>query len=119
MKSIPIQTVWAGMEAYQEKAMKTAVYPKVGENLVYPVVGLANEAGEVAGQLKKLMRDDGGKLTPERTERILAELGDVLWYTAAVAAELGVSLGWVAARNLEKLADRQERGKLQGDGDKR
>jgi NTP pyrophosphatase (non-canonical NTP hydrolase) len=58
-------------------------------------------------------------LTPERADRILAELGDVLWYAAAVAAELGVSLGYVAAHNLEKLESRKARGKLQGEGGER
>jgi NTP pyrophosphatase (non-canonical NTP hydrolase) len=108
-----------GVNLYQERALKTAVYPEVGDNLVYPVLGLANEAGEVAGEMKKLMRDDGGELTPERADRILGELGDVLWYAAAVAAELGVTLGWVAAHNLEKLESRQARGKLQGEGGER
>ncbi|OYT71834.1 MAG: hypothetical protein CFK52_06875 [Chloracidobacterium sp. CP2_5A] len=104
---------------YQQAAGRTAAYPNRGNNLVYPVLGLASEAGEVAGKLKKIIRDADGKLSNEQRERLLAEVGDVLWYVAAVCAELDASLESVARANLEKLASRAERQAIGGDGDER
>lgn len=103
---------------YQEAAKKTAIYPE-GFGVLYPVLGLANEAGEVAGKLKKIIRDQGAVMTPESKEALAAELGDVLWYLAAVATDIGYSLGEIAESNLEKLRSRQDRGVLGGSGDKR
>lgn len=48
----------------------------------YVRLGLISEVGEVAGQVKRIIRDDGGVLTAERREKLLDELGDVLWYWA-------------------------------------
>lgn len=104
---------------YQEEAGKTAIYPQRGNNLAYPVMGLAGEAGEVANKAKKVYRDSGGKLTDEARLAISHELGDVLWYVAACCSEIGYSMSFVAQRNLDKLAARQATGKLKGDGDKR
>lgn len=87
--------------------------------VVYPVLGLVSEAGEVAGKLKKLIRDQGGQLTPASTEALLDELGDCLWYLDRTAADLGSTLEAVAIRNRNKLQDRLERGVLQGSGDQR
>jgi NTP pyrophosphatase (non-canonical NTP hydrolase) len=77
-------------------------------------MGLANEAGEVLGKVKKIIRDG----TFNR-EDIADELGDVLWYAAALARDLNVDLSTIARRNLNKLASRKERGTLGGSGDKR
>ncbi len=109
---------------YQQAARETAVYRKkknMGPTLflLYAGLGLAGESGEVAENLKKMIRDDSGELTPERRESIIKELGDALWYLAMTAEEVGVDLELVAAVNLEKLVDRKERGTLHGDGDDR
>jgi len=104
---------------YQKKAQKTAIYPNQGNNLIYPVLGLCGEAGEVAEKIKKMIRDDEGKLTEKRRTLLISEISDVLWYLSAMATELGVSLDEVAEYNLKKLKDREERNKLQGDGDER
>ena len=104
---------------YQERSRATAVYPGAGANLTYPTLGLCGEAGEVAEKVKKAVRDDGGVLTGERRAALAAELGDVLWYVAQVATEAGLDLDVIAAENLDKLADRQGRGMLQGSGDRR
>jgi NTP pyrophosphatase (non-canonical NTP hydrolase) len=80
---------------------------------------LINEAGEVAGKIKKVFRDKGGEISAETREAIKAELGDVLWYIAQVCTELEISLDDVAEANLAKLLDRQVRGKIRGDGDNR
>ncbi len=104
---------------YQKKSRKTAGYPAIGHPVIYPTLGLANEAGEVAGKIKKVFRDKDGQISPETREALKAELGDVLWYIAQVATELGLSLDEVAEYNIVKLYDRLERGKIKGDGDNR
>lgn len=106
------------MNDYQQLASTTAKYPK-DSGLLYTVLGMASEAGEVAGKLKKAIRDEGGEISPERREQLLSEVGDVLWYVAMVAMELDASLSSVAEANLDKLLDRKTRGVIGGDGDNR
>jgi NTP pyrophosphatase (non-canonical NTP hydrolase) len=107
------------MRDYQSLSRRTAAYPDAGANLVYPTLGLAGEAGEVAEKVKKLIRDDAGVLSDERRAAIGAELGDVLWYVAQVATEAGLDLEELAQANLDKLASRAQRGVLSGSGDER
>jgi NTP pyrophosphatase (non-canonical NTP hydrolase) len=104
---------------YQELSRRTATYPGAGDNIVYPTLGLAGEAGEVAEKVKKLLRDDGGVMSEERREALAGELGDVLWYVAQVATEAGLDLEEIAQGNLDKLLSRQRRGVLSGSGDSR
>lgn len=104
---------------YQKKARKTAMYPNLGSNFVYPTLGLAGEAGEVAEKIKKVIRDGDGVVSEEKKEDLSKELGDVLWYVANLAQELGLDLEAIAQKNIEKLRSRQDRGKLKGDGDNR
>ena len=101
-------------ETYQTEAEKLAVYPHALEmtNLSYPTLGLAGEAGEVANEIKKIERDDDGRLTEERKQKLIYELGDVLWYLAVLATELDLSLDYIAQSNIGKLIQRrQERGR--------
>lgn len=104
---------------YQSKSRATAKYPVIGHAVIYPTLGLVNEAGEVAGKIKKVFRDKNGEIGPETREALKAELGDVLWYLAQTCTELDISLDEVAESNITKLLDRQARGKIQGDGDNR
>jgi len=104
---------------YQSKSRKTAKYPAIGHPVIYPTLGLVNEAGEVAGKIKKVFRDKDGQINEETRAALKAELGDVLWYVAQVATELNLSLDEIAKYNIAKLYDRLERGKIQGDGDNR
>jgi NTP pyrophosphatase (non-canonical NTP hydrolase) len=104
---------------YQTKSRVTAKYPAIGHAVIYPTLGLVNEAGEVAGKIKKVFRDKDGEFSSETRDALKAELGDVLWYLAQTCTELGISLDEVAESNLTKLLDRQARGKIQGDGDNR
>lgn len=104
---------------YQKQSRETAIYPDRGKNFVYPTLGLCGEAGEIAEKIKKVLRDDGGKISAEKKELIKKELGDVLWYVAQIASELKLSLDDVAKHNLEKLFSRKKRGKLLGGGDLR
>jgi NTP pyrophosphatase (non-canonical NTP hydrolase) len=98
---------------YQEKASKTAIYSEQFK-LIYPALGLAGEAGEVAEKVKKLIRD--GTL---QVEDLKKELGDVLWYVSALASDLQINLDDVANTNIEKLQSRQARGVIGGNGDNR
>lgn len=109
------------LNEYQDKASETAIYPGSGEitGLLYTALGVANEAGEVAGKVKKHLRDDGGYMTYERKEQIAAEIGDTLWYVAMVAKEIGWTLEGIAHANLAKLTERKANDKLKGDGDNR
>ena len=104
---------------YQEKAWETALYPDSGNNIYYPALGLGGEAGEVLNKAKKVMRDHDGVVTDEYQKIFKKELGDVLWYLAAIATELEIDLAEIAQFNIDKLSDRQERGTLKGDGDDR
>jgi NTP pyrophosphatase (non-canonical NTP hydrolase) len=98
---------------YQEKASKTAIYSEQFK-LIYPALGLAGEAGEVAEKVKKLIRD--GTL---QVEDLKKELGDVIWYVSALASDLQINLDDVANTNIEKLQSRQARGVIGGNGDNR
>jgi len=103
---------------YQTAAYALATYPR-NMLIVYPALGLAGEAGEVANKVKKIYRDDGGTLTDERREQIKKELEDTLWYVAAVASDIGVTLADIAADNIANLTGRKNRDTLHGDGDDR
>jgi NTP pyrophosphatase (non-canonical NTP hydrolase) len=107
------------LSEYQSLSRRTATYPRAGEDLTYPALGLCGEAGEVAEKVKKTLRDDGGVLTDERREALSRELGDVLWYLSQLATEAGLDLEEIAAENLDKLFSRQERDVLRGSGDDR
>lgn len=106
---------------YAENAGRTAIYPDAGQTggLLYAVLGLVGEAGELANQAKKVLRDDGGTLDVVRRVRMRSELGDVLWYLAAVARELDIDLQEVARANLQKLERRAADGTISGDGEHR
>lgn len=104
---------------YQEKSRETAVYPELGNNFVYPTLGLSGEAGEVAEKIKKVIRDKGGVVDEMTREEIKKELGDVLWYLSQIASELKLSFDDVANFNIEKLQSRKERNMIHGEGDNR
>lgn len=101
---------------YQDQAVKTAIYK---HDVIYPALGLANEAGEVLGKIKKVLRDNDGDFTPEKRQEIGAEMGDVLWYIAALSRDLDLSMSDIAQWNLNKLNSRMVRGVLGGSGDNR
>lgn len=118
---------------YQDKAHAFASY---GCNPMYPALGLAEEAGEVCGKVAKFIRKNCGVAPfPEwytaghvgtltdagrqfRSD-LSKELGDVLWMVAELCTVYGLDIGDVMRGNLEKLADRKERGVIIGEGDDR
>ncbi len=106
------------LDDYQDNAKKTAIYAPE-HMIMYPALGLAGEAGEVANKVKKIMRDGVQNLPPDWKHQLASEIGDVLWYCAVLASDLNVSLGTIAAQNIEKLERRKRTGTLQGSGDKR
>ena len=107
------------LNEYQEQSRKTAVYPDAGNNFIYPTLGLAGEAGEVAEKVKKILRDKNGQVDEETRATLQKELGDVLWYITQTASEMGLSLEDIAQGNLDKLFKRKEEDKLHGEGDNR
>lgn len=123
------------MDSYQEIAGQSAIYPgrDTALGLWYCITKLNGEAGEAAEAIGKAFRDDNlisgpddemmlcciGRLEEHRRQALIKELGDVLWYTARALDELGVTFSKAALVNLEKLASRSARGKLQGSGDER
>lgn len=107
------------MNEYQKKAKEFAEYKEYYHPLLYPIIGLANESGELLGKFKKLIRDDNLILTEERRQSMIDESSDVLWYLAAVADALGTTLEDIAIHNIDKLTDRKKRGVIKGSGDNR
>lgn len=103
---------------YQFRSSLTAVYPKE-QALEYLTLGLVSEAGEVAGKVKKLIRDHGSQLTEEHNEMLQAEIGDVLWYIAELCTTLKVNMATVARNNVDKLHKRQQSNTIHGSGDNR
>ena len=101
------------LNEYQELAAATAIY-KHEHKVIYPALGLAAEAGEVANKVKKILRDGNFD-----RDAIADEIGDCMWYIAALCRDLSVDLSEVANKNLRKLRDRQKSGALKGSGDKR
>lgn len=107
------------LDTYQRESRKTWNEIAVDHPIVYPTLGLANEAGEVAGKIKKIFRDKGGVIGEDDRQALKYELGDVLWYLTQICTELNLTLEEVAAANLEKLFSRLERGQIRGEGDHR
>ncbi len=106
------------LNEYTRRTESTAVYPSAGkrnwDELAYLSLGLMSEAGEVAGKIKKLHRDNFIKV-----EDVVDEVGDVFWYLARLCIALDIDPETVLQRNFLKLLDRQKRGVLGGSGDKR
>jgi NTP pyrophosphatase (non-canonical NTP hydrolase) len=104
---------------YQLDAAETAVYPTLVYRL-YPTLGLCGESGEIAEKVKKLYRDKQGVVpSQEWLDDLEKEVGDVLWYLAAICRDFGISMGDAAEGNIAKLRSRKERNVLAGSGDNR
>lgn len=104
---------------YQAQSFATWGVIETNHPIVYPTLGLTNEAGELAGKVKKIFRDRDGQITEADREALKGELGDVLWYLTQICTQLDLSLAEVAQANIAKLSSRRERGKISGDGDDR
>jgi len=113
------------MHDYATAAMQFAIYP---DALIYPMLGLQGEVGELSEKLKKFFRDNEyevgmedciAEMPAELRLEMAKELGDVLWYITAIASDLGYELDEVAELNLDKLESRNRRNKIKGSGDNR
>ncbi len=102
---------------YQKLAHRTAQTVQIGTEYIYPVLGLAGEAGELTNKIKKIFRDDKGVVTDLRKAEIINELGDILWYVAEISTRLDLSIDEIAQANIQKLASRLYRNTINGDGD--
>jgi NTP pyrophosphatase (non-canonical NTP hydrolase) len=113
---------WAVIENKRNRSMtldmwlketdKTAIYPneftKDLAGVVYLTLGLAGESGEVADEIKKIIRNDKGIITPERKKKLCLEMGDVMWYWLRLTKELDLDITEIMAENLKKLSQRYE-----------
>lgn len=104
------------LNEYQAAALETAVYPIA---IIYPALGMCGEAGEVADKVKKVIRDNNQDFTDDKKLEIAKEIGDVMWYCATLANDLGYTLEQIGEMNKQKLRSRKERGMLGGSGDNR
>lgn len=105
------------MEEYQVWVEDNVFYG--GNELSYPAMGLCEEAGEFAGKVKKMLRDNDGKITDEIKKAMVKELGDVFFYLSMAVIKLGSSLDEAAQSNIDKGEGRKARGTLKGSGDDR
>jgi NTP pyrophosphatase (non-canonical NTP hydrolase) len=107
-------------DEYQERAHQTSKDTVIGgDKLLYPVLGLAGEVGEIVDKVKKLYRDHDGYMTHAQRVELAKEGGDLLWYIAEICTQLEINFSFVAESNLKKLADRADRGVIGGSGDNR
>ena len=107
-------------DEYQKQALTTAVLS--GDKMLdicHWALGLAGESGEVADKIKKIIRDQKSDPSAIDKNDIKKELGDVLWYIAVFADELGISLEDIAETNAQKLQSRKSRNTIKGSGDNR
>ena len=106
------------LNEYQEKALSTAIYSD-NYKIIYPTLGLTGEAGEVSDKVKKVLRDKDGNFDEETNKQIALELGDVMWYCATLANDLGYTLDDICQMNYDKLQSRKNRDAIHGNGDNR
>lgn len=112
-----------GLTEYQKIAHETAIYPSKNEKslqgLMYCCLGAAEEIGEIAGKVKRIIRDNNGVIDYSAKIGIIKELGDSLWYLSQIAQEIDIDFGFIAIENIEKLQQRKKNNTLHGSGDNR
>jgi NTP pyrophosphatase (non-canonical NTP hydrolase) len=107
-------------DEYQKRALATVLTTDDKfKDLLHWVLGINGESGEIAEKVKKIIRDKNGQVSDADKQDLAKEIGDVLWYLAVFADQLGVSLDEIAQKNLDKLQSRKQRGVLGGSGDNR
>jgi NTP pyrophosphatase (non-canonical NTP hydrolase) len=107
-------------DEYQKQALTTAIHnPDPLMDKTIWAMGISGEAGEVLEKWKKIVAYKDGKISDEDLKELAKELGDVVWYIALLAHSLGLSLDDIMQNNLQKLADRKNRGVQKGAGDNR
>jgi len=106
---------------YSHDANITKVYP-LNQQIIYPIMGLGGEAGELFNKIKKILRKRKDytpaaiaslsilEFSPGQIQEVIDELGDCLWYLNAICLDMGFTFNQIAQENLIKL---QERYKLE------
>jgi len=107
--------MFEGFDWYQTKCSETVIFDE-DVAVEYLTMGLCSEAGEVAGKVKKKIRDGE---PADYKDQVAAELGDVFWYLAVLTDRMGLNLSDIAFNNLNKLYKRKIRDTLKGSGDNR
>jgi NTP pyrophosphatase (non-canonical NTP hydrolase) len=108
------------LDEYQKQALTTVLATEDKfKDLLHWVLGINGESGEIAEKVKKIIRDKNGQVSEADKQELAKEIGDVLWYLAVFADQLGFSFNDVAQQNLDKLQSRKKRGVLKGSGDNR
>lgn len=110
--------IMINFKEYQTQALSTKIYPN-NMKVVYPLIGLSGEVGELAEKIKKTIRDNNSVFTDEIKNEIKKEIGDILWYLASIADDLGITLNDAAECNINKILSRYNRNKIHGEGDNR
>ena len=109
-------------DEYQKAAITTALKSDSTDPLLQKsiwVMGIAGEAGEVVEKWKKAVAYRNGEFSEAEFADFKKEFADVIWYIAVLADSFGLSLDDLMKENLEKLASRQARGTIRGEGDNR
>lgn len=104
------------LKEYQTLSQNYDVTKGTPNHQLHAIFGLVEEVGEILALFKRKARGD---LAEGEGKKLKAELGDALWYLAAIASSQGISLEEVAHANLDKLADRASRKQILGQGDNR
>jgi len=107
--------MFEGFDWYQTKCSETVIFDE-DYAIEYLTMGLCSEAGEVAGKVKKKIRDGE---PADYKDQVAAELGDVFWYLAVLTDRMGLNLSDIAFNNLNKLYKRKIKDTLKGSGDDR
>lgn len=107
-------------DEYQKQAQQSVINHKdpLMDKTIW-VLGVGGEAGEIVEKWKKIVAYEDGEITQETKAELAKEMGDVLWYLAALAESLDISLQDVAKANIEKVLSRKNRGVTKGKGDNR
>ncbi len=110
------------IDDYQVQSRKSiiqSIFPQTVGDIKYVTIAITEEAGEIAGKIKKLIRDKKGKLDDEAKEGLIKEIGDVQWYLARLCDLIDVPMSRVLKTNMEKIMSRKDRGAIHGSGDDR
>jgi len=101
-------------ETYSRQSFQNRHAPEMHTTELLKVIGCA---GRLIEHLKKSIRDDDGKITPQRLEKIEQKLADTLEHLFGFCATMDVDPYEVLQKNYDKLFARNEAGTLQGEGD--
>lgn len=106
------------LKKYLQFAKTTAVYPNIGNNWHYPLIGMVGELGELGNKLKKTIRDDNDIITEEKRNMCIDEMGDLAWYFVMLCYELKIDPDMVLENNISKLKERVKNNTVHDTGNR-